>query len=719
MISQHRGPPTNPSGRESSGSERLPGLDGLRAIACLMVFAVHFGQSTKLQGQWGDFDLARLLENGNTGVALFFSLSGVVLGLPYWQASQLGQSAPRTWPYLVRRAARIVPAYFVCLTALLILNRYWNKSGVGLDVLLHYLFAFNLTSATIFSLNPPFWTIAVEVQFYLLLPLLMWAVRGGSLMRSTTLLFVLGICAYGAQYAIMSAARATLPGTSTAAPPSPVLVYSLLAHLPHFLMGLMTGALFTARNWGRAQPGPPYREVLLVVAALAVFLILATPLDDILQIPFGRYNLPYVPVLVCSIIALTPTTTLGRTILDSGPLRGIGAISYGVYIYHLPILNFCGRWMGSQAMDPREAWLAFGALSLAATLAVATFSYILIERPLLRATRSRYLSGLARLEAAPVTRQPVSPESPDAAPGWNRWPLPAHLALGIGATALVLYALSRLPGMPYNVIKLMPAGLAGAVSAFGLALACWWIAAGPFLLLNYARRLGLVALPLALAMHGFFAWASLHLTVPLPMLHKIIGSPVLGWPGALEDIARFLALHASVMLQLLGAVLLVRVLRDPATLADLILWFLWAVMLSWPLHWAVVEAAATDNLVELMRDGGSFAASSCLAVAIFCTCLAGTAVGALLADTRRRAVLLLVAVAAAALAAPMFQLGLEPLLVKYGAVFSAPQFLLSADRAHYASGTALAARYAVAFGLAVVTLALLQQWSWRRVGLAR
>lgn len=65
---------------------KLTDLDGLRGIACLMVFAVHFGQLSRLQGSFGYFELGRLLENGNSGAALFFALSGFHLSLPYWQA---------------------------------------------------------------------------------------------------------------------------------------------------------------------------------------------------------------------------------------------------------------------------------------------------------------------------------------------------------------------------------------------------------------------------------------------------------------------------------------------------------------------------------------------------------------------------------------------------------------------------------------------------------
>jgi len=62
----------------------IAGLDGLRALAALAVFGVHFQQITGVAGRVGPFDVQTLLANGNTGVCLFFVLSGFLLSLPFW-----------------------------------------------------------------------------------------------------------------------------------------------------------------------------------------------------------------------------------------------------------------------------------------------------------------------------------------------------------------------------------------------------------------------------------------------------------------------------------------------------------------------------------------------------------------------------------------------------------------------------------------------------------
>jgi peptidoglycan/LPS O-acetylase OafA/YrhL len=367
-------------GLSPGGAAHIPGLDGLRGLACLMVFGVHFGQITHLSGNWGPFGLGRLLANGNTGVALFFVLSGFLLSLPYWQARARGLPAPRPGRFLARRAARILPAYFVCLGALVVANRHWQETDGGLDILLHVLMVFNFREASTLSINPPFWTLAVEMQFYLLVPLLFLAVRPAGRWQSFCALLLLAVAAYLAHWHRVG---------GVAAPPAHH-TYSLLAHMPHFILGMLTACLCLRRL--DAAPRKPAASavqadmLLLLVLALLV-LILSTPLDDALQLPAARYNLPFVPLLLCGLVVLVATGRLGRLIFDHPLLSGIGVVSYGVYIFHLPVQHVAARLMGRLALRPDEHWLLFGAVSLAVTLTVATASYLLVERPVRRLVR--------------------------------------------------------------------------------------------------------------------------------------------------------------------------------------------------------------------------------------------------------------------------------------------------------------------------------------------
>jgi len=283
-----------------------------------------------------------------------------------------------------------------------------------------------------------------------------------------------------------------------------------------------------------------------------------------------------------------------------------------------------------------------------------------------------------------------------------------------------------LPGMPYNVAKLMPASAAGLLSALGVALALTWMLVAPLWLLAPQRRTWRLAFPLLLLGHGLVAFVALRLMVPLPMLHKVIGTPVLGWGAlsVLEDAGRYVALHAAFVLPVLGAAWLVRVLTAPAALADLLWWAACSLLLLAPVHGVVVMAAGTDNLVELMRGGGGIGSSLALATGWGALATAGSALaaawaaGAPPAGARpawRRGPLLGLALVAALLAPGFLQAGLEPAVIKYERVFSAAQFLLSAGRDRYAQGPELLLRAGVALATAGLLVALLQVPAWRQL----
>ncbi|MCP4451492.1 MAG: acyltransferase family protein, partial [Planctomycetes bacterium] len=109
-----------------SQKDHLPGLNGLRALAALSVFGVHFNQIVQLDWQIGPFNIYTLLANGKHAVSLFLSLSGFLLSLPFWNRLVSGKPLPSIRDYLIRRLIRILPAYYVVLTVLVLLSGLWR-----------------------------------------------------------------------------------------------------------------------------------------------------------------------------------------------------------------------------------------------------------------------------------------------------------------------------------------------------------------------------------------------------------------------------------------------------------------------------------------------------------------------------------------------------------------------------------------------------------------
>lgn len=381
---------------EDAPNRQVRGMDGLRAVACLAVFGVHFQQMTGAGGRFGPFDLQRLLENGNTGVCLFFLLTGFLLSLPFWSTPS-GTPMRDNWlaAYTFRRICRIAPPYFLCLAVLVVAKQYWLQPHGFTDILLHCLFLHNSTEFSLYSISSPFWALAVIVQFYVLFPLLAFGLR--PMMRSIPVaIIVLAVSAalsyivHAAvlQWAQVQAADWPIP-LSVIRPNGFVLSHTLLAHLPHFLLGMLAGGGFVLLSRRQASEAP-LRGLGIVfwLAGIAILLILGIPeLDDFFSIPYGRYNLPYVPALVALVIVFTPHCPSASAVLALPPIAYLGAISYGVYIYHLPCLRLVASLMSKAALPAHSAWLLFGTAGMSLTIIVASCSHFFVERPILRWAR--------------------------------------------------------------------------------------------------------------------------------------------------------------------------------------------------------------------------------------------------------------------------------------------------------------------------------------------
>ena len=367
----------------------------MRALAALAVFGVHFNQIAGLDGHLGGIDIARVFANGDHGVSLFFTLSGFLLGLPYWRAIRAGEALPRLRVYAVRRVVRIVPAYYFALTSLILIGGLWRIPDAIADLLLHYTLLFNYTEFSIFSINAPFWTLAVEMQFYLFLPLMFLALRGLGPGRTLGIILVFCPLAYAAHYWLVDSVEHIVDWPFNTwlpwiRPYGAVLTHSLLAHLPHFLFGVAAGWAFIPKQDG-ARPLARRSEAVndgafWLCLGLALVLV-ATGLEDEVRAPYGRYGFPAVPMLLAAMILAAPRSRIALGFLDSAPLRLMGVVSYGIYIYHVPCLNGVDWIMRRYGIDASDHWLLLGAAGLALTLTVATLSYLLIERPVLRLAR--------------------------------------------------------------------------------------------------------------------------------------------------------------------------------------------------------------------------------------------------------------------------------------------------------------------------------------------
>jgi VanZ family protein len=241
------------------------------------------------------------------------------------------------------------------------------------------------------------------------------------------------------------------------------------------------------------------------------------------------------------------------------------------------------------------------------------------------------------------------------------------------------------------------------LSLIALSFFICWSLGFPVVIANWLTRRRWLAwlYPGMLGLHATVAWMLISVSVSLDRIYKIVGHPTLGLPWYWETAVRFVALFTALSLSITGgtgAAIWLAYRQKSAT--ALLSWVITVSALFPLLYWVVVTNAATDNLTELMAGGGSVSAALLLSAFAALVAFGGTLLAAQLQRWRHnglRAEVLVGFMLSLPLAYLAVRYGTEDALVKYGQVFSAMQFLLSPDRAHYAHGYLLMLRYLVVY----------------------
>ena len=311
-------------------SNYLASVDVLRGWAISLVFFFHaWGISGGPDLGTGDVFLLSYIEAGRTGVTLFFVISGFLLSIPWFQAAAEGRPPPGLKNYYLARALRIVPLYYCAvLLACFVSGDWW----VGLQA-----FAFQFVGFDIFPFSVVWWTLATELQFYVVLPFLMWLLLGGGARRDLFFCILIAwIWLYSSQVIW------NLDGQELR---SFFLTKSLFGRLPAFLLGISAAWVFLRF---RHSPDGVCRCRWVGVVALSVSVII---LDRILRetIVVGEWRSEstwhihhtYEAVLWSIVVLVAVSQSPVRRL---GPVRRymayIGKISYSLYLWHVPVLFF-------------------------------------------------------------------------------------------------------------------------------------------------------------------------------------------------------------------------------------------------------------------------------------------------------------------------------------------------------------------------------------------
>ena len=451
----------------ATGRERIDSLDGLRAFALIIIMGYHFGVPW-LQGGFFSLDIFYVLSG--------YLITGLLLG-EYARRGSIVLSA-----FWLRRARRLLPALLVVLVAVTLMVRFGEPAGMypefrtdALSALFYFSNWWQIAASGNYfvatgAVSPltHTWSLAVEEQFYLIWPLVAFAVLRMARTFDRGLRVLLALSLAGAGGSALEMALLYHPTANITR-----LYFGTDTHAQSLLVGAASACILTMVQRRRGQEGMAPaartfgRQALLTVLGLAVF---AGTLAITVTMQ-GTSSFDYLGGFMVSAVSaagiLVATVTVRRgpvsAFLSLRPLVWFGTVSYGAYLWHYPVfIELNGAHTGVTG-------LPLLAIRTAATVALAAGSYYLIERPVMERTYWRTMraalpsAALVAVTVAVVVAGTVAPAAgatvtlgPGALPQAERQALSADGAFGAHPVRLLIVGDSLAVTLPGLQVRSVP-----------------------------------------------------------------------------------------------------------------------------------------------------------------------------------------------------------------------------------------------------------------------
>jgi peptidoglycan/LPS O-acetylase OafA/YrhL len=381
-------PAVEPAVAPPPGNPRFAPVDGLRAVAACAVVITH---TAFLSGFNGHGFPGQITARLDAGVALFFVISGFLLYRPFVAARLRGRRGPAVRRYARRRLLRIVPAYWLALTVLAI----WP----GLPLVhsdhwwVYYGFLQNLRVEWSHGGIGAAWSLACEMQFYILLPV--YALGLAALLGRRAVRTQLGV-----EYALLALLAAASIG---------VRAWAFVDDTPDTVSQTILGTFFWfALGMGLAVTSARWHDVPLARRPRALRVVAERPLVPwaiaaALLVTVSQIGMPTLSLLGYTLsdwilghvlygflafffalpimLGVPGRGGVPERLLTLRPVAWLGLISYGIFLWHHPLT---GEFRHVQDWTTHGSSIIYTLVVFAVAIAAATVSYYLVERPLLR-----------------------------------------------------------------------------------------------------------------------------------------------------------------------------------------------------------------------------------------------------------------------------------------------------------------------------------------------
>ncbi len=358
--------------------KRIDGLDGVRAFAVTLVFISHFfiAVPTLLGQAW----YRVFTRGGYLGVNGFFVLSGFLI--TYRLLGTAHHDGHFRWrQFYAHRAVRLFPAMFFVLGAHFVYAVLFDYPPLGLvsdewtmvkSTVLQYANWAIYKNPNLFVDNVSLWSLSIEGQFYIFWPILAFFIFQ-KIEKHTVCLLILSVVITAS--IVQSSLVYGEHGWFAAYLRTDTRVQSLL-------VGAMGAALWLRTDLINAR----VLRVMSIPATLCVILIVRYSKADGSFIWNGGMTLFDISVLLV-ILALAKDAYLGKSLLQLGFVNWVGKISYGLYLWQIPVFRVIERH-GASLSSVIRCFIALGGV-----FGISSLSWYLLEKPLMKSRWARQLAG--------------------------------------------------------------------------------------------------------------------------------------------------------------------------------------------------------------------------------------------------------------------------------------------------------------------------------------
>lgn len=357
--------------RKTYSNRFIPEIDGFRffAIGTVMLYHLntHFSRMLTLQNtEVGSHWLAAVFSRGGLGVSVFFAISGFILALPFAKQRLFDEKPVSLRSYYVRRLTRLEPPYVISLILLLFVHLLILHESFG-NIFPNFLASLFYVHSLVFDewskINPVAWSLEVEVQFYVLAPVLavFFSIRNPTTRRVVLISVIIASLFHAYfNYELIEQLH---------------LRKSLFMHLHQFLIGFLFADLFLT-DWKETLKQKSFVFDVAGIAALSLLFVFNVPFNPYADLLFGI-------CLFISFVALFKGKLINAFFTNTWIVI-IGGMCYSIYLLHYALIALLAKF-SITLVNPEWGYVAnYGIQALIIfpiVLLVSAVFFALIEKP--------------------------------------------------------------------------------------------------------------------------------------------------------------------------------------------------------------------------------------------------------------------------------------------------------------------------------------------------